>query len=357
MKVSAVDLVRNPDLLPDGWSCRPSPGSSLAELLGDGRGRSFETSGSRTGCPTTWYRSPEQLAAEASITLGVLGGNSIDQVITTVEPTSLYGYALGVLTPVALGVPVRHQRVLLGDLALEPGHTLVVTVAPGWCTGPAIPPLPPGCTVTFVHAGSLLPPRARTLVDAHGETSLIELFGATEVGLIAHRVHEAHVGRDRDPWTVVDDVTMVVAHDQSPGETPLVVRSPRIASPGSRAIRRVQHTLGDWVLPVDERSFRFDGRRERLAKPGGRNINLDRLEATIGTLTGFRLQLACVTALDPIGGEVVVVEVEGDQTVALELEDLLRRSASALPVRPHVLAVDQILRSPMGKPRPLRLAA
>jgi acyl-coenzyme A synthetase/AMP-(fatty) acid ligase len=353
---AAATLVQDPGTLAPGWSCTPAPNGSLHELLGAGGGRSFETSGSGTGEPTSWWRSADQLAREAAVTVAALP-DDIDRIVTTVAPTSLYGYALGVLTPLELGVPVRHQQLLLRDLDLRPGHTLVVTVAPGWCTGPSLPPPPPGCTVTFVHAGSMLPPRARTLVDAHPDTRILELFGSTETGLLSTRLHYPGAGSDRDPWTLVDDVELVADHQGAAAEVALTVRSPRIGVPTGHGAPDPQHTLGDWVTVIDDRRFRFDGRRERLAKPGGRNVDLDRLEAQIGEITRFRIGLACVAAMDPEGGEVVVLEVEGDESLAREVEGLLRLSADVLPIRPRVVAVDHILRSPMGKPRPLRLAA
>ena len=354
MNQAAAALVQDPGSLPPGWSRTPAPGGSLDELLSAGGGRAFETSGSRTGQPSNWWRSADQLAREAAVTVAALP-DDIDRIVTTVLPTSLYGYALGILTPLELRVPVRHQQLLLRDLDLQPGHTLVVTVAPGWCTGPSLPPPPEGCEVTYVHAGSMLPPRARTLVDAHPGTRLLELFGSTETGLLATRMHERGTGSDSDPWTIVDDVELVA--DDHGAEVPLIVRSPRIGVPTQHRAPDHQHTLGDWVTVIDDHRFRFDGRRERLAKPGGRNVDLDRLEAQICEITGFRIGLACVPAMDPEGGEVVVLEVEGDQSLAREVEGVLRLTADALPVRPRVVAVDHIVRSPMGKPRPLRLAA
>lgn len=135
------------------------------------------------------------------------------------------------------------------------------------------------------------------------------------------------------------------------------MRSTRLGSTGRDEIPRQEIVLGDWITPIGPGQFRFDGRRERLAKPGGRPVNLDLLEAQIGALTGFRLSLACVPAFDPVGGEQVVLEVEGSQNLARDVEALLRTTADALPVRPRVVAVRRIVRSPMGKPRPMRLAA
>lgn len=356
MRLAAEELVRDPGAVQDRWSWTPGTDHSLHELLQASGGRAFETSGSGTGVPSTWWRSPDQLAQEAAVTVAALP-DGIDSVVTTVAPTSLYGFALGVLTPIELRVPVRHCPVLLRDLDLEPGHTLVVTIAPGWTTGPVLPPPPPGCTVTFVHAGSMLPPRARTLVDAHEAVTLMELFGSTETGLLATRTHTAGSRNDSDPWTVVDDVLILSTDSPTGNEVPLSVRSPRIGSALPTDEPPERHTLGDWVTPISEREFCFHGRRERVTKADGRRVDLDLLEAQIGKLTDFQLSVACLPALDPVGGEVVVLEVEGDDAVARELELLLRRCAPTLPVRPRVVAVDQILRSPMGKPRPLRPAA
>lgn len=69
---AAERLLADPGGLSPGWSCAPTPGASLDEMLEVAGARSFETSGSWTGVPSTWWRSPAQLAREAAMTIAAL---------------------------------------------------------------------------------------------------------------------------------------------------------------------------------------------------------------------------------------------------------------------------------------------
>lgn len=345
----AVDELVRRRALPKRWSADPSAlalqdREQVVAALGV---VGFTTSGT-TGVATTWYRTGTQLVDEARATIAALP-HGIDSVITTVEPSTLYGFALGVLVPVILGVPVRREPLLLSGHRLAGAHTLVVSVAPGWRTGTALPTPNGAGEVTFVHAGSMLPTIALDVVAAASRARLVELFGTTEAGLIAAR------DGGELAWSVVDDVEIFPGGDLPSGEAPLVVASRRIGavSPGEEPPASIR--LGDWVEPVSRREFRFGGRRERIAKPNGRLVDLDALEDRVWAIAPVGIDLACVVVPDSRVGEDVVLLVAGADDDVDVLSRALRRASSELQFVPRVERVAAIDRSAMGKVRLRRL--
>lgn len=126
----------------------------------------------------------------------------------------------------------------------------------------------------------------------------MEILGSTEAGGIATRSWR---GGDPPPWTLFPDVTWAARPGPDAGEVPLVVRSPRLAHRPGAARPEVWHT-DDHVEPVDERTFRFAGRRNRLVKVNGRRINLDEVEQQLRPRLDTE-DLAVVPVADPMIGE------------------------------------------------------
>jgi acyl-coenzyme A synthetase/AMP-(fatty) acid ligase len=358
MRPLEEQLLTAPGSLPRRWQHDWSTTTSchreaLVRSLGN---VPFQTSGTTSGQPATWLHTGAQLLSEVDVTLRSLP-SGIDQVITTVDATSLYGYVLSILVPLRLGVPVSRAPILSDRYELPTGHTLVVTVATTWREGRALPGMPKEGRATFIHAGSLIPSRAESLVDRNPRCRLIELFGATESGLVADR--EYSLSGPGGAWRVVEDVVMFPGAPLPEGESRLVLESGRIGRPhGAISDDIIEITeLQDWVTPVDRRRFIFAGRRDHICKPNGRALNLEMFENQLWELAPRGLDLACVPVVDRLHGEWVEVHVAADRPIVDVFDAALHQAARTLPLLPRLVTVSAIDRGPMGKVRRLRPAA
>lgn len=315
----------------------------------------FATSGT-TGPRRSWVRTRELLWAEAGMLAGLLAPHAVQGVLSFVHPAHLYGALTSVLVPARLGVPVWYRPQFAGQLPPEGGRWAVMAIP--WIFSllhRRIDWVHAAERVTVLHASGMIPMAAQHLQAAAGpeRVHIVEVFGATESGGVATRQWS-----DGEPpdWTLLDDVAY--ADPPRDGETPLVVRSPRLASPaGSRQPTRCE--LDDHVERLDDRRFRFTGRRSRLVNINGRRVNLDELEDRArSVLTCADLALCPVTD-DMIGEHVELLVVPHPPAGLADLD--LAAAFSAIGVRPRrVRAVQRIDRTEIGKFRrvaPLAVAA
>jgi acyl-coenzyme A synthetase/AMP-(fatty) acid ligase len=277
--------------LVDWRRVRPRSLAELPDLV-------FRTSG-HTGRPAAWIRSGAQLAREVALLRKIAHVDECDGIVTFAPPKHLYGLLFGYCVPAAARLPVRHVAASdwpafdLGALGLR--RPLLAAL-------PAVLPLLRSLgssdgieRATIVHSTSSLPEVGRE-VAALPRVELVELFGSTETGLVAHRTVAG--GEADEPWLLADDVEAVAA---TPGGGPLAVSGPRIARrPGAGPVPALG--LGDLVEYLDGRRFRFVGRTSRLVKVNGRRLDLDEVETTLRR----RLRcadLACLPRRDEVRGE------------------------------------------------------
>jgi acyl-coenzyme A synthetase/AMP-(fatty) acid ligase len=186
---------------------------------------------------------------------------------------------------------------------------------------------------------------------------IVEVFGSTEAGGIASRRWREG---EPPPWTLLQDVSFAepgAGHgdarggDPEPdeGDVPLAVRSPRLAfRPGEEPAATLR--TDDFVAPLDDRTFRFVGRRARLVKVNGRRINLDQVEHSLRAILDCE-DLALLPVADRMIGEHIDLLLV--LRVGTTLADLdLKAAFTAISVRPRrVRVVPQIDRSETGKLR------
>jgi acyl-coenzyme A synthetase/AMP-(fatty) acid ligase len=328
------------------WSAIPH--DDVCELLYHQGDRDFMSSGT-TGKPKAIRRSAKQLIQELDATLALLS-HRYDSIHVTVSPGSLYGY-VGTFIGARLGLPTTCDEWGAAGRPITGVHPLVFTVAASWRRlRPAVESAQ--CNfLTVVHAGSILPPVALATVGeraVQGRAEVLDLFGTTETGVIGSR---QALPERKTVWTLCADTTLTFPQLDDHGEARPTVTSPRTigtASPGAFPSIR----LDDWLVPIGDRAFGFRGRRERLVKPGGRCVDLDRLEAQIMSVVP-QFDIACLPRLDPDFGEHVEVLVAGHAAAADETMISLRsappESLSLLPK--WVTPVDYIPKSAMGKVR------
>lgn len=310
----------------------------------------FSTSGT-TGVSRTWSRRKEFLWAEAGMLAGLLAPRGAEAVLSFVHPTHLYGALTSFLVPAHLRLPVWYRPGFAG--AMPPvEHRRWAVMAIPWIFSLLrrhadwVARLD---EVTVLHASGMIPDAAHEWLAETGaaRARIIEVFGATESGGVATRQWSQGTPPD---WSLLDDVSYASPPRPDEGEVPLAVRSPRLAflSDGTAAADEPGCELDDHVERLDDRSFRFTGRRSRLVNINGRRHNLDRLEdLASGVLDCADLALRPVA--DPMIGEhveLVVVLRPGTGLADLDLVTAFAR----MGVRPRrVRDVDHIDRTEIGK--------
>ncbi|WP_171163403.1 AMP-binding protein [Streptomyces sp. I05A-00742] len=320
---------------------------SAAELVADVLPDVVElcTSGS-TGPAAPWRHSRRQLWSEAGMLADLVRADRPRAVLSFAPPAHLYGLIATALLPAVLGLPVCYwPRYGLPVPAIDADRWLVVAIPwafPVLLRDPSV--LGRSEHVTVMHSTATLPATAGEFVSATGpgRVRLVELFGSTETGAIAHREHTTAPS----PWTLMDDVRF----DGDPADGRLGVSGPRLAlTPEGRPMAR--WTTDDHVQRLDDRSFHFHGRRHRLIKVNGRRIDLDLVEERLRAALPCA-DLTCVPVPDRLRGEHVELIVAGPHEPHL----VRRRTTEALRglgvTVGHIRIVDRIDRGDTGEPRP-----
>ena len=344
-----------------------SAGELTRALAGMGD-KGFTTSGT-SGAPVTWIRDGRQLEMEAEITTNVLGDHH-EAVHSTVPPASLYGYA-ALIVAARMRVPYQFDRWGIHRLPVGGRQPLIFSIPPTWQTLPTIlanlfrsdDSARNTLSVTAVHAGARLPSIAFDTVDGLRDQGHhirgLELFGASETGLIAWREFSA---TSDGPWNVVADTELVStdcgATESRPhryGPELLTVRGPRVGRrTESDAIRKTV-TTGDLITTLPGGTLRIEGRAARRIKPGGRWVDLDHLDTQIRAVLPD-LDFLTVSVDDQLWGEHVELLIDprtgvNPETVHQRLR-LLSEQIDIVPVRVRNDA--ELTWSPMGKVRPRR---
>ncbi|RLU81763.1 acyl-CoA synthetase [Streptomyces griseocarneus] len=306
----------------------------------------FCTSGS-TGPAVPWRHSGRQLWTEAGMLADLVRADRPRAVLSFAPPTHLYGLIATALLPAALGVPVCYwPRYGLPVPAIDADRWLVVAIP--W-TFPLLirdqTVLGRRERVTVLHSTATLPASAGEFIRAAGpdRVRLVELFGSTETGAIAHREHTD----PPSPWRLMDDVHFA----GEPGDGRLSVAGPRLALT-TEGLPMTRWTTDDYVQRLDDRSYHFHGRRLRLIKVNGRRIDLDLMEERLRAVLPCA-DLTCVPVADRLRGEHVELLVAKPREPHL-VHRLTTEALRGLGVTVgRITIVDTIDRSDTGKPRRL----
>ncbi|MGC4805376.1 AMP-binding protein [Micromonospora sp. DT233] len=302
----------------------------------------FTTSGT-TGRPVGWWRTREQLVAEATYLCELLDVDQVDMIITQAPVHHLYGFLTGCLVPALGGLPVTHWRT--GEpFPVTAGSPLVVTVpASWWAMSRCLPALAGLDRLTMVHSTAYLPPAAAQVCQALPEATLTELHGSTEAGLVGvRRARGARATDPQVPFALAPDVSFAPGMPRD-RQAPLAVASPRLAADESGAAP-AHHVLDDLVEVTGSRSYRMTGRRTRLVKVNGRRVDLDAVESALrAAVPGTAL--TCVVVREDVRGEwydVVVADEAQRRRVAMAVGRVL--TAADAPRRVRV----DVTREPAG---------
>ncbi len=250
----------------------PPPGTATAEIPwipGEQLAALVYTSGS-TGEPTVHRKRWAALASRSRAAAAAFGLDGPAAIIGMVPPQHMYGFETTVLLPLHAPAtswcgPAFYPADIRAALAASDAPRWLVTTPLQLRTllqaDPGLPPL-----AGVISATAPLATAMAAAAEQRWLTTVHEIFGATEVGSIAHRRTA-----DGEWWTPYVDVSLQQGAD---GEC-------LVAAAGAEPT-----LLADQVAPVADGRFRLLGRRTDVVKLGGRRASLAALNRTLLEVDG-----------------------------------------------------------------------
>lgn len=280
------------------------------------------TSGS-SGTPKCIEKTVGLMDREADVTTRLFRSVTEGTVIqSTVDPRHLYGLTFNVWFAMSAGRPMATTRRVYQEQLLTLPSPVALITTPTFMrmleTSLAAPTLP-----FVLSAGGPLSAEAKATLKAWSPSTIYEIYGSTETGVVASR---AHKDSDETPdWTLIDEGAL--------NETPegWVLSSPLLT--------KGVLTLDDRLTMTGERTFRLLGRRDRVVKIGEVRLSLTEVERVV------ERQLGLVIRALPIE--------QGDRTFigAVVNEKLSPQWQGALPDRRAVTKALYGVLDPLARPR------
>ena len=280
------------------------------------------TSGS-SGTPKCIEKTVGLMDREADVTTRLFRSVTEGTVIqSTVDPRHLYGLTFNVWFAMSAGRPMATTRRVYQEQLLTLPTPVALITTPTFMrmleTSLAAPTLP-----FVLSAGGPLSAEAKATLKAWSPSTIYEIYGSTETGVVASR---AHKDSDETPdWTLIDEGAL--------NETPegWVLSSPLLT--------KGVLTLDDRLTMTGERTFRLLGRRDRVVKIGEVRLSLTEVERVVERRLGLVIRALPIE--------------QGERTVigAVVNEKLSPQWQGALPDRRAVTKALYGVLDPLARPR------
>ena len=280
------------------------------------------TSGS-SGTPKCIEKTVGLMDREADVTTRLFRSVTEGTVIqSTVDPRHLYGLTFNVWFAMSAGRPMATTRRVYQEQLLTLPTPVALITTPTFMrmleTSLAAPTLP-----FVLSAGGPLSVEAKATLKAWSPSTIYEIYGSTETGVVASR---AHKDSDETPdWTLIDEGAL--------NETPegWVLSSPLLT--------KGVLTLDDRLTMTGERTFRLLGRRDRVVKIGEVRLSLTEVERVVERRLGLVIRALPIE--------------QGDRTFigAVVNEKLSPQWQGALPDRRAVTKALYGVLDPLARPR------
>ena len=231
------------------------------------------TSGS-TGAPQRYPKTAGQILGEALLLPRLFAIRPGARVVATVPAHHIYGLLFGVLAPLAAGGALGRRSPLHAEevaAALRSAGATHLVSSPAHLHGLLVLDALPALERAFCSGGALASDVRGRLASRLG-LSVVEIYGATETGGVAHR-DEAD-----GPWIPFPGVEVAIGDDGR-----LQVESPFLPPGAPRPF-----VPGDLAEPAAGGAFRLLGRADGVIKVGGKRIALAEVEARLLSLPGVR---------------------------------------------------------------------
>lgn len=280
------------------------------------------TSGS-SGTPKCIEKTVGLMDREADVTTRLFRSVTEGTVIqSTVDPRHLYGLTFNVWFAMSAGRPMATTRRVYQEQLLTLPSPVALITTPTFMrmleTSLAAPTLP-----FVLSAGGPLSAEAKATLKAWSPSTIYEIYGSTETGVVASR---AHKDSDETPdWTLIDEGAL--------NETPegWVLSSPLLT--------KGVFTLDDRLTVTGERTFRLLGRRDRVVKIGEVRLSLTEVERVVERRLGLVIRALPIE--------------QGERTFigAVVNEKLSPQWQGALPDRRAVTKALYGVLDPLARPR------
>jgi acyl-coenzyme A synthetase/AMP-(fatty) acid ligase len=321
-------------LIPDGAAADPGPAPEAAE---DAPLVQLFTSGS-TGEPTLVPKTFDQLDVEVRFLASRLDHPL--RVATLVPWCHILGFIASFLLPLRLGgvcdltagISPRSllQRAREGLLDLVVAVPAIYRVMNRLLADGDLASIPETCR--FLCSGAPLPAETRARFFELTGRSIVDIYGSTEAGGVAHR-------EDDGPWIAQPHVDWRIAADGF-----LEVRSPSVSvvPPGE------YYRVGDLARPTGD-GFELEGRADDVVKIGGRRVSLGEVQQAVEACPG--VDESAVAAADLRGELRLLAYVEpGDRSLTADRVKAHVRGLLADHKVPRIVRiVERLPRTPAGK--------
>lgn len=280
------------------------------------------TSGS-SGTPKCIEKTVGLMDREAEVTTRLFRSVTEGTVIqSTVDPRHLYGLTFNVWFAMSAGRPMATTRRVYQEQLLTLPTPVALITTPTFMrmleTSLAAPTLP-----FVLSAGGPLSAEAKATLKAWSPSTIYEIYGSTETGVVASR---AHKDSDETPdWTLIDEGVLNETTEGWVLSSPLLTKGVL--------------TLDDRLTMTGERTFRLLGRRDRVVKIGEVRLSLTEVERVVERRLGLVIRALPIE--------------QGERTVigAVVNEKLSSQWQGALPDRRAVTKALYGVLDPLARPR------
>ena len=284
------------------------------------------TSGS-SGTPKCIEKTVGLMDREAEVTTRLFGAVTEGAVVqSTVDPRHLYGLTFNIWFAFSAGRPIATTRRVYQEQLLTLPHPVALITTPTFMrmleTTLAAPVLP-----FVLSAGGPLSDEAKATLTAWSPSTIYEIYGSTETGVVASRAHESNAlaNAQTPDWTLIDEAMLSETADG------WVLTSPLLSTG--------MMTLDDQLKLTGERTFHLLGRRDRVVKIGEVRLSLTEIERVVERTLGL-----VIRALPVVHGERTLIG-------AVVNEALSPKWTGQLPDRRAVTQALHGTLDPLARPR------
>lgn len=284
------------------------------------------TSGS-SGTPKCIEKTVGLMDREAEVTTRLFGAVTEGAVVqSTVDPRHLYGLTFNIWFAFSAGRPIATTRRVYQEQLLTLPHPVALITTPTFMrmleTTLSAPVLP-----FVLSAGGPLSDEAKATLTAWSPSTIYEIYGSTETGVVASRAHESNalVNAQTPDWTLIDEAMLSETADGWVLTSPLLPTGVMM--------------LDDQLKLTGERTFHLLGRRDRVVKIGEVRLSLTEIERVVERTLGL-----VIRALPVVHGERTLIG-------AVVNEALSPKWTGQLPDRRAVTQALHGTLDPLARPR------
>ena len=284
------------------------------------------TSGS-SGTPKCIEKTVGLMDREAEVTTRLFGAVTEGAVVqSTVDPRHLYGLTFNIWFAFSAGRPIATTRRVYQEQLLTLPHPVALITTPTFMrmleTTLAAPVLP-----FVLSAGGPLSDEAKATLTVWSPSTIYEIYGSTETGVVASRAHESNAlaNAQTPDWTLIDEAMLSETADGWILTSPLLPTGVMM--------------LDDQLKLTGERTFHLLGRRDRVVKIGEVRLSLTEIERVVERTLGL-----VIRALPVVHGERTLIG-------AVVNEALSPKWTGQLPDRRAVTQALHGTLDPLARPR------